>query len=214
MKRRTVLEVSVALAVIPLSFSREGSACDGHGNWETPPPENAPDKALVCERLVAKIGRNHGHVFVIGATDVAAGIDKTYDLTGKSGHPHNVTVTAADFKRLRAGEIVRLVSSREGGHIHRLFLECGPAVDPPERVNACEIEVGGKDEHEFVIPDAHVKAKAERTYDIQGVAGHAHSVKVSPADFEELVRGKQVTVQSTVTDGHTHFVYIKYPRKA
>ncbi|TKC99576.1 hypothetical protein [Polyangium fumosum] len=214
MKRRGVLKVGAALAVSPLSFSGEARACDGHGNWETLPPEKAPEKAAVCERLVARIGRNHGHAFTIVAADVLAGVDKTYDLTGTSGHPHTVTVTAADFKRIGAGQIVRLASSREGGHIHRLFLECAPAVDPPERVNACEIEVAGKDEHEFVIPDAHVKAKVERTYDIQGLAGHVHSVTITAADFEDLLRGKQVKLPSSRgTDGHNHLVFIRYPRK-
>ncbi|MDI1479504.1 hypothetical protein [Polyangium sp. y55x31] len=213
MKRRGVLKVGVALAVTPLSFSRDARACDGHGNWETP-PEKAPEKAAVCERLVARIGRNHGHAFAIVVADVLAGIDKTYDLTGTSGHRHTITVTAADFKKLGAGQIVRLASSREGGHIHRLFLECAPAVDPPERVNACEIEVAGKDEHEFVIPDAHVRAKVERTYDIQGLAGHEHSVTVTAADFEDLLRGKQVKIPcSRGTDGHNHLVFIRYPRK-
>ncbi|HVK66418.1 MAG TPA: hypothetical protein VM694_18170 [Polyangium sp.] len=214
MKRRGVLKVGAALAVSPLSFSGEARACDGHGNWETPPPEKAPEKAAVCARLVARIGRNHGHGFTIVAADVLAGVDKTYDLTGTSGHPHTVTVTAADFKKLGAGQIVRLASSREGGHIHRLFLECAPVVDPPERVNACEIEVAGKDEHEFVLPDAHVKAKAERTYDIQGLAGHPHSVTITISDFEDLLRGKQVKIPSSRgTDGHNHLVFIRYPRK-
>ncbi|MDC3953050.1 hypothetical protein [Polyangium jinanense] len=216
MKRRGVLKAGVALAVTPLSFLREGHACDGHGNWETsPPPEKTAEKAPVCERLVARIGRNHGHAFTITIADVLAGVDKTFDLTGTSGHRHTITVTAADFKKIGAGQIVRLASTREGGHIHRLFLECAPAVDPPERVNACEIEVAGKDEHEFVLPDAHVKAKVERTYNIQGLAGHEHSVTVTAADFEDLLRGKQVKIPSSRgTDGHNHLVFIRYPRKA
>jgi hypothetical protein len=220
MRRRSVLKLGVVLSVAPLSFSRgEAEACDGHGNWETPPPGKAPakadGKAPVCEKLVARIGRNHGHVFTISAADVIAGVDKTYDLSGTSGHPHAVTVTAADFKNLGAGQLVRLVSSREGGHIHRLVLECAPAVDPPERVNACEVTVAGKDEHEFIIPEAHVKAKAERTYDIQGLAGHVHTVTVTSADFEALLQGKQLNIPSSrASDGHTHYAYIRYPRKA
>jgi len=204
MQRRSLLKVGVALSMAPLCSPRVTRACDGRDDLAAP----------ACDRLLARIGRNHGHIFPIGMDDLRAGVEKTYDLSGTSGHRHTITVTAADFARVRAGELVRLASSREGGHIHRLLLACAPAVDTPDRVSACDIEVGGKDEHELVIPESHVKGRRDRTYDIQGIASHPHMLTVTVADFEEMLRGKLVTIQSSTTDGHTHFVYIRYPRKS
>jgi hypothetical protein len=201
MKRRAVLKAAGILVVTPM-LPRVARACDGRDGM-----------AEACERLIARIGRNHGHVFPVGVADVVAGVEKTYDLTGSSGHRHSVTVTANDFLLLRRGERVRLPSTKEGGHIHRLMLECVPLVDPPSRINVCDIQVGGKDEHEFVITAADMAAKVEKTYDIHGLANHPHSVTFTPADFRDLENGKQVSIQSSVTEAHSHFVYVKYLRK-
>jgi hypothetical protein len=201
MERRAVLQAAVVLVVAPV-LPRVARACDGRDGM-----------ADACDRLVARIGRNHGHVFTIGVTDVVAGTEKTYDLSGSSGHRHLVTVTANDFAAVRRGERVRLASTKEGGHIHRCMLECVPLVDPPSRINVCEIQVGGKDEHEFVITAADMAAKVEKKYDIHGLANHAHFVTFTPTDFRDLENGKQVSIQSSVTEGHSHFVYVKYSRK-
>jgi hypothetical protein len=202
MERRAILQGAVVLVVAPV-LPRVARACDGRDGMDES-----------CDRLVARIGRNHGHAFPIGVADVVAGLEKTYDLTGSSGHRHLVTVTPNDFAAVRRGERVRLASTKEGGHIHRLMLECVPLVDPPSRINVCDIQVGGKDEHEFIITAADMTAKAEKTYDIHGLANHAHFVKFTPTDFKDLESGKQVSIQSSVTEGHSHFVYVKYSRKA
>jgi len=201
MERRAVLKSAVVLIVAPV-LPRVVQACDGRDGM-----------AEACDRLVARIGRNHGHAFSIDVKDVLAGIEKTYDISGSSGHRHLVTVTSNDFSMVRRGESVRLASTKEGGHIHRLMLECVPLVDPPSRINVCDIQVGGKDEHEFIITAADMAAKTEKTYDIHGLASHAHSVTFTPGDFRDLDNGKQVSIQSSVTEGHTHFVYVKYSRK-
>jgi hypothetical protein len=204
MKRRNVLKAGAAIVIAPF-VARNAEACPDHES-AAPPPK--------WDNLVARIGRNHGHAFPISLDDVVTGAEKTYDLAGKSGHPHAIKVTADDFKRLRAGEVVRLASSKEGGHIHRLLLRCAPAVEPPERVNVCEVVVSGKDEHEFIITAADVASKGDKTYDIQGLSGHTHSVTFTAADFKELSAGKQVSIQSSTTDGHTHFALVRYPLKA
>jgi hypothetical protein len=201
MERRIVLKAAVLLVMTP-AWPRVAHACDGRDAM-----------AESCDRLVARIGRNHGHAFPIGIPDVLAGVEKTYDISGSSGHRHLVTITANDFAAVRRGERVRFASTKEGGHIHRLMLECVPLIDPPSRVNVCDVQVGGKDEHEFIITAADMAAKVEKTYDIHGLANHPHSVKFAPTDFRDLENGKQVSIQSSVTDGHSHFVYVKYSRK-
>ncbi len=162
-------------------------------------------------RVVTRVGRNHGHLLQVSLDEVKAGVEKTYDLAGTAGHSHAVTLTADDFKRLGAGEILRMACSRDGGHAHRLYVRCAPAVDPPESVNVCAVEIGGKDDHEMIINAADMAAKADRTYDVQGVAGHTHAVQVTSADFQSLARGEQVVLKTSPGDGHFHFVYVRYP---
>jgi hypothetical protein len=119
-----------------------------------PPPPGHPLPPPVPLKLDARISRNHGHVYSISLDDVGAALDKTYDLTGTSGHRHEVTVTKADFLALQRSEIVRLASTPYGGHLHRLYARVRPGVLPPDEVTVCEIFIGGKDDHELVIRGA------------------------------------------------------------
>jgi hypothetical protein len=197
MKRRSLLQAGLSLA--------GASLAPGAG---ATPPAKAP-----FERVITRVGSNHGHVLTVSLADVNAGVAKTYDLTGTAGHAHAVTLDAAVFSRLRAGEIVRLPSSRDG-HLHRLLVKLAPLVDPPEAVNVCEVAIGGKDDHELVVTAADMAAKAERAYDIQGVAAHTHSVRVTAADFERLLAGEQVVVTSSPSspgEDHSHRVFLRYP---
>ncbi|APR77672.1 Hypothetical protein A7982_03019 [Minicystis rosea] len=193
MKRRTIMKVAAALALAPSARADE-------------PP---------CARVVSKIGQNHGHVLEVKPADVAAGVEKTYDLTGSAGHAHAVTLTADDFKAIRGGRILRKPSTRDG-HLHRLYVRCAPAVDPPEVVSVCTVEIGGKDDHELVINADDMAAKRERTYDVQGVAAHTHAVTITAADFEKLHRGEQITARTTMAtpgEDHTHVVFVRYQKK-
>lgn len=200
MKRRSVLQAGAALAALPLL---PRSAWAGEASLPAP----------ACERVIAKVGGNHGHVFQVSVADVKAGVDKTYDLTGTAGHPHAITLTADDHKRLGAGEVLRRTSSRDGGHQHRLLVKGAPLVDPPESVNVCAIEIGGKDDHEFVITAADMTAKSAKAYDIQGVAVHTHTVRIPAEGFEKLERGETLTLTASPGDGHTHVAFVRYPAK-
>jgi hypothetical protein len=176
----------------------------------------APESTF--SRVIAKVGKNHGHVFSVAFADVVAGAEKTYDLTGTGGHPHSVTLSADDMKSLSKGQIVRTRSTKGLGHAHRVLVRCAPAVDPPEWVSVCYVEFSGKDEHEMVIPAADVAAKATRTYDVQGIAGHPHELQVTATDFEKLLKGEAVSLLTTrdESDAHLHTVFIQYrpPKKA
>ena len=111
--------------------------------------------------------------------------------------------------------MLRTKSTTDRGHAHRVVVRCAPPVDPPEWVNVCKFSSSGRDEHEIVITAADVAGKAEKTYDIQGLAGHTHAVTLSPADFQKLVAGGPVTLHSTrdPDDAHLHTVSIEYPAK-
>jgi hypothetical protein len=183
-----------------------------------PAAGTTPDKPAggPFSRVIAKVGKNHGHVFEVAYADVVAGAEKTYDLTGSGGHPHAVTLSADDMKTLSKGEILRTKSTKGLTHTHRLLVRCAPAVDPPEWVSVVSAEFSGKDEHEMVIPAADMAAKAARTYDVQGVAGHPHTIEVTAADFEKLAKGEAVSLKTSRDEGdaHLHVVYIQHrPQK-
>jgi len=176
--------------------------------------EEAPKSSFT--RVIGRLGRNHGHVIVVSFDDVKAGAEKTYNLAGAADHPHAVTLSPADMKSLLGGKILRTKSTTERGHAHRVVVRCAPPVDPPEWVNACKFSSSGKDEHEIVITAADLAAKVEKTYDIQGLAGHAHEVTLSVADFEKLAKNGPVTLHSSrdPDDAHLHTVTIESRRPA
>lgn len=185
----------------------------------SPPATTAPfaseetSGALSCERLVAKIGRNHGHDFPVRSEDVLEGVTKTFDLRGSSDHTHVIELSPAELAALGRGEVVRKQTERGGtnAHRHRVLLRCEPSVLPPEMISACDIVVAGKDDHEFVIPEAHVREGVVRHYDIQGVAGHTHVLTVTAEDFRRIASGEQLDLKSGQGLGHFHHVYIRYP---
>ena len=87
------------------------------------PAHDAPPMNT-CSSTTAQIGTNHGHSASVPATDVAAGVEKTYDIQGTSGHPHTVTITAAMFAMLKAGQTVTATSSNDAGHTHSVTVRC------------------------------------------------------------------------------------------
>lgn len=176
------------------------------------PASKESSEPLSCERLVAKVGRNHGHAFPIAARDVLDGVTKTFDLRGDSDHTHTVELSTTELAALGRGEFVRKQTERGGAnaHRHRVLLRCEPLVLPPEMVSACDVVVAGKDDHEFVIPESHVREGVARDYDIQGVAGHTHVLTVTAADFQRIAAGQQLDLKSGQGLGHFHHVYIRY----
>ncbi len=75
----------------------------------------------------ALIANNHpaAHSLVVPLADIEAGADKTYDIQGASAHPHTVTITAADFAALAAGQPIQMESSMDAGHTHLVSVVCG-----------------------------------------------------------------------------------------
>jgi hypothetical protein len=149
---------------------------------------------------------------MVSFADVMEGAEKTYAIAGTATHPHTVTLSADDMKSLLAGNVLRTKSTTDNGHAHRVVARCAPPVDPPEWVNVCKFSSSGKDEHEIVITAADMSAKVAKTYDIQGLAGHAHEVTLSAADFEKLLKRAPVTMQTSrdPKDAHLHTVTIEY----
>jgi hypothetical protein len=95
---------------------------------------NAPVSTCMTLGPDVEILDNHlpsggDHRLVIPATDVVAGVERTYDIRGDNvGHTHFVTVTEPDFASLQRGDPVSLTSTNNGpvgiGHVHGINLSC------------------------------------------------------------------------------------------
>ena len=62
--------------------------------------------------------------------------------------------------------------------------------------------------HSLSIAAADLDSTTARTYSIQGAAGHAHSITLSPAQLASLKAGGTVTVTSTTDFAHEHAVTV------
>ena len=71
----------------------------------------------------AQIAGNHSHAATIPSADLMGSADKTYSIQGASGHTHSITLTAANFASLRAGNSVS-VTSTSSGHTHVCTIKC------------------------------------------------------------------------------------------
>ena len=85
---------------------------------------DAPPTTMACNSTTATIGTNHGHTANVPAADVNAGVQKSYDIKGSSGHPHTITVTAAMFAMLKAGTPVTVTSTNDANHTHTVTITC------------------------------------------------------------------------------------------
>ena len=70
------------------------------------------------------ISVNHGHSLSVPREDVLAGETRTYSIKGTSSHPHDVTITAAQFAQIRAGGSVTITSTSVGMHTHAVTVVC------------------------------------------------------------------------------------------
>ena len=98
------------------SSAGSGGSAAGSGGSSTV----APNCSMQLKTLITA---DHGHVFMVTAADVMAGVAKTYDTKGASPHEHWVQLTAADFTKLQAGGTVRKLSCNDG-HEHEFIVNC------------------------------------------------------------------------------------------
>jgi hypothetical protein len=81
--------------------------------------------------IVAEISCPHDppHELTIPAADVAAGMPKTYDIKGQANHSHMISLSAADFAALKAGQpVYKFAESMFQDHC--VTITCGGATDP------------------------------------------------------------------------------------
>jgi hypothetical protein len=108
-----------------------GGGGGGGGGGNETPPDAPPTTASRCLRngTSTAIATNHGHVLVVSKEDVAAGVDKSYNIMGSADHPHTVTITRAHFQSLAADAAIMTESSLNGSatfgtHSHGIMVAC------------------------------------------------------------------------------------------
>lgn len=80
------------------------------------PAVDPPEWVAACR--VEFSGKDE-HELIVPAADLAAKVEKTYDIQGTTAHTHAVTITAEDFQKLAKKEGVSLRATRaEDGHSH------------------------------------------------------------------------------------------------
>jgi hypothetical protein len=72
----------------------------------------------------SQISANHGHVLTVPSAHLTGGMDHTYNIQGSADHTHDVTLTAADFTMLAAGNTVSVTSTSSAGHTHTCMVHC------------------------------------------------------------------------------------------
>lgn len=112
---RSVLGAGVGVLGVAAIASCGGD--DGGGSVDAPAANN-------CTTPATQIGTNHGHTITVSVADVTAAANKTYDITGSGGHAHSVTVTAAQFGQIAAGQTLNITSTSGGGHTHVVTVMC------------------------------------------------------------------------------------------
>jgi hypothetical protein len=81
--------------------------------------------------------------------------------------------------------------------------------NPPPTSNPSGDKVGQVSDnhgHSAVVTSAQLAAGASVTVNIEGTAGHPHTISLPAAAIEELKLGRSVVTNSTTQDGHLHTV--------
>jgi hypothetical protein len=94
-----------------------GTAAAACGGSSTPP--NCAQNGTQSD-----ISANHGHSLTVSKADIAAGVDKTYDIRGGASHSHLVTLTAADFAKLAGNNGASEQSTVDDSHSHTVTITC------------------------------------------------------------------------------------------
>jgi hypothetical protein len=96
----------------------------GAGDASRPDADGGMASRCVEDGTAVVIGSNHGHILVVTKAEVAAGVEKTYDIQGTSNHPHTVVLTAAMFQQLQADQAIVTTSSFDDDHDHSIMVAC------------------------------------------------------------------------------------------
>lgn len=83
-----------------------------------------------------------------------------------------------------------------------------PAPAPPPAVMGCTDTIGDNHGHELIVAVADLDSPTDKVYNIQGVAIHNHTVRLTVAQLASLKAGSTVNVTTSTTEFHDHRVTI------
>lgn len=124
MDRKTFLKKAsgVVLVAIPTYTI---VACSSDGSDDDDPTGGGGGQVNCLDNGTnSSIGSNHGHSLTVSKGDVTTGAEKTYAIQGSSGHPHSVTITAANFTTLKSNQNITVTSTANSGHTHSVTVSC------------------------------------------------------------------------------------------
>lgn len=125
--RKSTLGLLIAVPVYSL-LSCSGSDDSGPDPGPDPGPGPGPTPSGNCLQNGTNIAisANHGHSLTVSKEDVAAGTQKTYQLSAADtdGHIHTVVVTSGDFSTLATNLRVTKTSTTQVGHTHNVIVSC------------------------------------------------------------------------------------------
>ncbi len=114
MTRREFTLASALAMLSGVTITISGCGGGGGGGISNPtPPTNPGDET-------GSVSANHGHVAVITAAELAAGAALNLNIAGQAGHPHTVTLSAAEVMQIAGGARVTKTSTTVDSHNHQV----------------------------------------------------------------------------------------------
>ncbi|GAA3584193.1 hypothetical protein [Snuella lapsa] len=125
MNRKTFIQKALGALLVALP-AYAAISCSSSSNDSENGGGNGGDSQGNCLQngTSSSITSNHGHSLTVSKEDVSAGVEKTYDITGSSGHSHSVTVTSGNFTTLKNNQQVSVTSTSGDGHTHSVTIRC------------------------------------------------------------------------------------------
>jgi hypothetical protein len=80
--------------------------------------DSSPTAPTATQDVSGSVATNHGHQATITAAQLTAASAITVDIRGDATHPHSVSLTADDLRRIGQRAQVTKDSTNDNGHLH------------------------------------------------------------------------------------------------
>ena len=118
MDRKTFIKKVTGAMLISIPFYSVMGCSD-----DDPVPDPT-EKNCLLNGTVGSVSSNHGHSITVSKADVAAGIEKQYNIQGSGDHDHLVTVSESNFASLKSNQQIQTTSTSGTGHTHSITISC------------------------------------------------------------------------------------------
>jgi len=101
-------------------------SCSGSDDSGPNPNPDSTSGNCLQNGTNSSISANHGHSLTVSKADVAAGSQKTYQLSAANtdGHIHTVVLSSSDFSTLATNHRISATSTNQSGHTHDVTVSC------------------------------------------------------------------------------------------